>query len=160
MSKQDPIHIVRLSPDSDHVPTVASWTYAEWGHLSPGYTAESWCEAFRRECGDAGVPSVFVAMEGDQPVGTAALMARDMHSRPELTPWLASVFVLPEWRGQGIASRLVHRVEAEAADCGVSLFYLFTPDQQALYRRLGWQDHEEVRYRGEAVTVMTRQLGA
>ncbi|WP_104204528.1 GNAT family N-acetyltransferase [Billgrantia saliphila] len=160
MSKQDPINIVRLSPDSDHVPTVASWTYAEWGHLNPGYTAASWCEAFRRECGDGGVPSIFVAMEGDQPVGTAALMARDMDSRPELTPWLASVFVLPEWRGQGIASRLIRRVEAEAAGCGVDLFYLFTPDQQALYRRLGWQDHEDVDYRGEAVTIMTRRLDA
>ncbi|NIC05736.1 GNAT family N-acetyltransferase [Billgrantia bachuensis] len=158
MSKLDPINIVRLSPDSDHVPTVASWTYAEWGHLNPGYTAESWCEAFRRECGIAGVPSVFVAMEGDQPVGTAALMARDMDSRHELTPWLASVFVLPEWRGQGIASTLIRRVEEEASACGTTQFYLFTPDQQALYRRLGWHDHEELSYRGEEVTIMQRRL--
>lgn len=160
MSQQDPITIVRLSPDSDHVPTVASWTYAEWCHLNPGYTARSWCEAFRQECGEEGVPSVFVAMEGDQPVGTAALMARDMDSRPELSPWLASVFVLPEWRGQGIASRLIRRVEEEAAACGSRQFYLFTPDQQALYRRLGWRDHEALSYRGEEVTIMLRELEA
>lgn len=160
MSQQDPINIVRLSPDADHVPTVASWTYAEWGRLNPGYTAESWREAFRRECGDGGVPSVFVAMEGDQPVGTAALMARDMDSRPALTPWLASVFVLPEWRGQGIASALIRRVEEEAAAHGIGRFYLFTPDQQALYRRLGWQDHEKLCYRGEEVTIMLRRLEA
>ncbi|MCE8020996.1 GNAT family N-acetyltransferase [Halomonas sp. MCCC 1A11036] len=154
------ITIVRLSPDSDHLATVASWTYAEWGHLHPNSTANSYREALRRECGDGGVPSVFVAMQGDQPVGTAALLAEDMDSRRELTPWLASVFVLPEWRGQGIASTLIRRVEQEAADCGIRQFYLFTPDQQALYRRLGWQDHEDLCYRGEKVTIMLRQLEA
>ncbi|UYG05965.1 GNAT family N-acetyltransferase [Halomonas sp. LR3S48] len=157
---QDPINIVRLSPDSDHVATVASWTYAEWGHLHPNSTAESYRDAFRRECGDGGVPSVFVAMHGNKPVGTAALLAEDMDSRRELTPWLASVFVLPEWRGQGIASTLIRRVEEEAVACGVDHFYLFTPDQQALYRRLGWQDHEELSYRGEEVTIMRRRLEA
>ncbi|WP_111413490.1 GNAT family N-acetyltransferase [Billgrantia lactosivorans] len=154
------ITIVRLTPDSPHVASVASWTHAEWGHLNPDYTADSWRDAFRRECGDGGVPSVFVAMDGDQPVGTAALMARDMDDRPDLTPWLASVFVLPEWRGQGIATRLIRRVEQEAAACGTRRFYLFTPDQQALYRRLGWCDHEELSYRGEEVTIMLRELGA
>ncbi|MGQ4879242.1 GNAT family N-acetyltransferase [Billgrantia sp. LNSP4103-1] len=157
---KDPITLVRLVPASPHVATVAGWTYAEWGHLHPGSTAESYRDAFRRECGDGGVPSVFVAMEGDQPVGTAALLAEDMDSRRELTPWLASVFVLPEWRGQGIASRLVRRVEEEAAASGVDRFYLFTPDQQALYRRLGWRDLEELSYRGEEVTIMVRRLEA
>lgn len=157
---QHPITLVRLSPDSPHVATVASWTHAEWGHLNPDFTADTWRDAFRRECGDGGVPSVFVAMAGDQPVGTAALMAEDMDTRPDLTPWLASVFVLPEWRGQGIASTLIRRVEEEAVACGVDHFYLFTPDQQALYRRLGWRDHEELSYRGEDVTIMRRQLEA
>ncbi len=152
------ITIVRLIPDSHHVDTVASWTFAEWGHLHPGSTAESYREAFRRECGESGVPSVFVAMQGHRPVGTAALLAEDMDSRCELSPWLASVFVLPEWRGRGIAARLVRRVEEEAADSGFERFYLFTPDQQGLYRRLGWQDHEELSYRGENVTIMVREL--
>ncbi|AMC99383.1 GNAT family N-acetyltransferase [Halomonas chromatireducens] len=154
------ITIVRLNTDSDHVATVASWTYAEWGHLNPAYTAETWREAFRRECGDGGVPSVFVAMQGDRPVGTAALMAEDMASRRDLTPWLASVFVLPEWRGQGIAARLIRRVEEEAAACGIDQFYLYTHDQQGLYRRLGWCDHEILNYRGEEVTIMLRRLEA
>ena len=111
------------------------------------------------------VAPVFVAlvddeMKGERPVGTASLVADDMSDRPELTPWLASVFVLPEWRGQGIASRLVQRVEAEACANGIGYFYLYTPDQQALYRRLGWRDRETRTYRGEAVTIMDRRLDA
>ena len=98
-------------------------------------------------------------MQGETPVGTASLIADDMSIRRELSPWLASVFVVPEYRGQGIASTLVRRVEAEATASGFERFYLYTPDQQALYRRLGWQNEENVEYRREHVTVMARQLG-
>ncbi|GGX94024.1 N-acetyltransferase GCN5 [Litchfieldella qijiaojingensis] len=152
------ISIVRLSADSPHATTVAGWTYAEWGYLHPEESAEAYCEAFVAQCGEGGVPSVFVAMHGEAPVGTASLVVDDMSVRPELTPWLASVFVLPAWRGRGIASRLVQRVEHEAREWGIERCYLFTPDQQALYRRLGWRDHESLSYRGEEVTIMTRAL--
>ncbi|WP_435389741.1 GNAT family N-acetyltransferase [Halomonas sabkhae] len=112
----------------------------------------------RADCGPAGVPSVFAAMSGERPVGMASLVVDDMSDRRDLTPWLASVFVLPEWRGHGIASRLVRRVEEEAEAHGVGRCYLYTPDQQSLYRRLGWQDVEEREYRGEVVTIMQRDL--
>lgn len=153
----DAITILRLDADSPHVPVVAQWTFMAWGHLHPGKTLQEAIEETAAECGTCGVPSVFVAMQGDIPVGTASLIADDMSIRPELTPWLASVFVIPEWRGRGIASALVQRVEAEAQASRLGQFYLYTPDQQALYQRLGWQPIEQLGYRGENVTVMSRQ---
>lgn len=150
------IRITRLGGDSPHVATLAEWTHTEWGHLHPGRSLSAAIAEFRAECGAGGVPSVFAALHGDIPVGTASLVADDMSDRRELTPWLASVYVLPEWRGRGIASQLVRRVEEEAQAHGHGRFYLYTPDQQALYRRLGWRDLEDREYRGEAVTVMRR----
>ncbi|WP_447553636.1 GNAT family N-acetyltransferase [Vreelandella sp. EE22] len=153
------ISIERLFADSAHVPIVARWTFDTWGQqLHPERTfAEALIET-RLECGERGVPSLFVALVEGVAVGTASLIAEDIANRPELTPWLASVFVLPEWRGQGIASRLVQRVEQEARESGVERFYLYTPDQQALYQRLGWQEIEQITYAGERVTIMARQL--
>ncbi|GHA94336.1 GNAT family N-acetyltransferase [Modicisalibacter luteus] len=150
--------LVPLRPDSPHVVTVATWQHEAWGHLNPSLGFTGRCDEVRSECGSGGVPRVFVAMSNDRPVGTASLIECDMTSRPHLTPWLASVFVLPEWRGQGIASRLVKRVEEEARSTGLERFYLYTPDQQSLYGRLGWQEREHLTYRGEAVTIMTRTL--
>ncbi|MBZ9559612.1 MULTISPECIES: GNAT family N-acetyltransferase [Modicisalibacter] len=147
----------RLPPDSPHLDTVTRWTHDTWGHLNPALDFADRLAETRDECGEAGVPSVFVAMSGETPLGTASLIVDDMSSRPELTPWLASVFVLPEWRGRGIASALVRRVECEAREAGLERFYLYTPDQQALYRRLGWRDVESVDYRGETVTIMVRE---
>ncbi|WP_163647733.1 GNAT family N-acetyltransferase [Modicisalibacter sp. 'Wilcox'] len=149
----------RLLPDSPHVATVARWTHATWGHLDPTRSPAERLAETHSECGEAGVPSVFVALAGETPVGTASLIIDDMPSRPELTPWLASVFVHPEWRRHGIASALVKHVEREAREAGVATLYLYTPDRQALYRRLGWLAFESVDYRGETVTLMARSLG-
>ncbi|CAM3674707.1 MULTISPECIES: GNAT family N-acetyltransferase [Halomonas] len=152
------ITLQRLSADDPNIPIVARWTFGAWGHLHPGLTLEEAIELTKAECGSAAVPSIFVAMNGELPVGTASLVADDMSIRSELTPWLASVFVVPEWRGKGIASALVQRVEAEVLESGMEHFYLYTPDQQALYRRLAWQEEETLEYRGETVTLMSRQL--
>ncbi|PRY66544.1 acetyltransferase (GNAT) family protein [Vreelandella songnenensis] len=158
---QETLVLQRLQADSPHVPIVARWTFDTWGEqLYPGRTFVEAVEETRQECGEQGVPSLFVALAGGVAVGTASLVADDIPCRPELTPWLASVFVRPEWRGRGIASRLVQRVEQEARESGIEHFYLYTPDQQALYRRLGWQDIERLAYGGEAVTIMVRQLRA
>ncbi len=153
------IILQRLRADDPNAEIVAGWTFESWGHLHPGLTLEEAIQRLKAECGQGGVPSIFVAIQGETPVGTASLIADDMSIRREFTPWLASVFVVPEWRGQGIASALVRRIEVEAAESGIERFYLYTPDQQALYRRLGWQDEESLEYRGENVTVMSRQLG-
>lgn len=154
----DRLDILPLTPDSPRVATVAAWQFEQWHHLSPELSFADWLAQLRRECGSAGVPSVFLALLDGQAVGTASLVAQDMSLRPRLTPWLASVYVRPDWRGQGIAARLVRRVEDEARAAGVARCHLFTPDQQSLYRRLGWQERETLDYRGETVTIMTRSL--
>lgn len=150
--------IERLTPDAAIIDTVAEWTYGAWGHLSPEMDRAAWRTETCDNAGPAGVPSTFVARLGSRPVGTASLVAHDMTIRPALTPWLASVYVRPDARGRGIASALVRRVEREARHAGLTHFYLYTPDRQRLYARIGWQSIEETTYRGEYVTVMTRQL--
>lgn len=154
----DTLQIQRIEPDSPHVATLAAWEYRQWGQQGSGLSLAVATADFRRGCGFCGVPSVFAALVGEQPVGMARLVEEDMDSRPELTPWLASVFVLPEWRGRGVASRLVERVEEEARDSGIDQLYLFTPDQQSLYGRLGWREMEVSKHRGEPVTIMRRRL--
>jgi GNAT superfamily N-acetyltransferase len=52
-------------------------------------------------------------------MGSAAIIDSDMDTRPELTPWLASVFVAKEFRNQGVGSRLVEHVMEEVRKAGV-----------------------------------------
>ncbi|WP_286985742.1 GNAT family N-acetyltransferase [Halomonas sp.] len=152
------ITIERLSAASQQLDRVADWTFDAWGHLHPEADIDGWRQAVAQMCGPAGVPSVFVAMKEGQALGTASLSPDDMSIRRELSPWLASVYVPPEQRGQGLASALVRRVEREARDHGIEWLHLYTPDQQSLYRRLGWEELEELDYLGERVTIMRRRL--
>ena len=56
---------------------------------------------------------------------TASLVSNDLPSRPDLTPWLASVLVRPEFRGRGYSAPLVRHVEAAAAPIESTL-WLYT----------------------------------
>src|SRR5690606_12830155 len=95
-----------------------------------------------------------VAEDQQTLLGSASLLADDMSSHPELTPWLASVYVAEQHRGQGIGSTLVRRVMQHARDIGIKRLYLYTPDQEKLYARLGWQVLSGEQYNGTAVTIM------
>jgi N-acetylglutamate synthase-like GNAT family acetyltransferase len=82
-----------------------------------------------------------------------------MDTKPELSPWLASVYVLPEHRQKFIGSNLVLHIMNQAKKAGIETLYLFTPDKEHFYQNLGWQTVSEEIYRGHLVKVMQVNLG-
>ena len=104
------------------------------------------------------IPTTFVAV-GDDLLGSAAIVACDMETHGDLSPWLASVYVSDRYRRHGVGSALVRHVMYEAARNGFDALYLFTPDRESFYRRLGWNRYETTIYHGEAVVVMHADLG-
>lgn len=148
--------LVRPLAETGHATTVAGWLHAAW------WADEDWSlagtEAWLRAAAGPAIPIVFVAEIGGEPVGTATLDNEDLAARPDLSPWLASVWVRPDRRGQGVARRLVARVEAQARAMGHRELWLFTPDVPGVYRRLGWADAGREEWRGRPVTLMRRVL--
>ena len=142
------------------VPVLAQWHHAEWAHLNPGQTLESRLQKMQLFLGDALIPSMFCQEENNGVLGSAALVECDMDSHRELTPWLASVYVRADRRGEGIGSTLVQQVMTMAAQHGINELYLFTPDRAAFYQRLGWQIVAHEHYHNEAVTLMKVNLSA
>jgi GNAT superfamily N-acetyltransferase len=102
----------------------------------------------------------FVLLDGDTPAGTASLAHDDLDSRPDLTPWLAGVYVPPAFRGRGHAAALVRHVEAAARAAGVGTLWLYTWTAAPLYARLGWVQtglEHEIK-RNHQVVLMRRDL--
>ena len=150
--------IVPLAERPDLVPLVAEWGHATWGHLTPGATAAKRAERLKRHLQVDAVPSTVVALDAaGVPVGSAALLAHDIDGDPR-GPWLASVYVVPERRGEGFGKAVVRAIEASAARAGIELLYLFTPDKMSFYASLGWTATETLDYRGEHITVMTKRV--
>lgn len=104
------------------------------------------------------IPSTWFAEDNATLLGSAAIIESDMETHPTLTPWMASVFVAPEHRGKGVGSALVKHVVASAREAGHNAIYLFTPDQEALYTKLGWKTLQADTYRGCQVTIMHYDL--
>ena len=152
------MRIEYLADFPELVPVLAKWHHNQWSYLNPGRSLASRVEELQKYHGRRQIPATVVAMSGDLPVGSASLIAHDMDTHMELSPWLASVFVLPAHRRKGIASALVRRIEREAGELGVRVLYLFTPDQEALYARLHWITISREDYRGERVVVMERKF--
>ena len=140
------------------LPTIARWHHAEWGHYSAERTVETMSERLRGHMNRDRIPLTVVAHEGDLAVGTAGLVECDMKTRRHLTPWLADVVVHPERRNAGIGTRVVEFTLERARELGVRRLYLFTPDRESFYARMGWSVLERTEYRGELVVVMQIDL--
>ena len=86
------------------------------------------------------------------------LVAHDMESRLQWSPWLAGVVVAPEHRRRGIGAALTERVAIEARSLGFFTLYLYTFSTEQYYSRLGWQFIERDSYLGADVTIMSLNL--
>jgi N-acetylglutamate synthase-like GNAT family acetyltransferase len=149
--------IIDLKFEPHHISVLAGWHHGEWSFLNPNWSVEQREEDMRLHLTDDLVPSTFVALE-EQLSGSAAIVEHDMDSKPDLSPWLASVFVAPEHRCKGVGSKLVIYVMEKAKQAGIPVLYLFTPDKERFYQKLGWQPISKETYRGHLVTVMQANL--
>jgi GNAT superfamily N-acetyltransferase len=148
-----------LADRPEFLAILARWHHDEWGYLHPGDTAEKRAVRMEEHLGKTQIPTTFTAVTEGKPVGSASLVDYDMEDREDLTPWLASVYVVPEYRRRGIASALVRRVEEEARALGVVTLYLFTWDQERLYAGLGWSVLERTEYKAEEIVIMSKKIG-
>ena len=151
------IHVAYLADHPEVVPAVAGWLHAEWGHL-PGASLENRTLQIEAQAQHRAIPCAFVAFDDSRPIGSASLVASDMRSHPDWTPWLAAVYVAPPVRGRGVGSALSLRVAQEAHALGYEKLFLFTPSQQRLYARLGWRELATEFYNTRQVTVMVCDL--
>jgi GNAT superfamily N-acetyltransferase len=149
--------VVSTSDRPDLVPTVAHWLWdAFWN--SDGYSLEHTLAAVRESVTARPMPRTLILLANGEPVGTASLAAHDLDERPDLTPWLAGVFVVPHARGRGHAGRLISAVEKEARTASIPTLWLYTNTAERIYARAGWQTVETVQHGGKPVALMRREL--
>jgi len=145
--------IINLADAPAYLQTLAAWHHEEWRALNPGQTLEQRMQKMQAHLEGDFIPSTYLAVDG-QLLGSAAIVESDMDNRKDLSPWLASVYVDKQYRQQGIGSRLIRYIVDMAKHKEIKKLYLFTPDQEYFYQRLGWQVLEKTRYRGVEVTIL------
>lgn len=127
-----------------------------WRYVFPDHTAADRAARFLAHQNYETLPIAWIAHEGNNALGTAALRTHDLESREDLSPWLGGVFVQPQYRGRGIATALCKTVEKKAASMDISRLYLFTHGEESLYERMGWEPQETTLWHGHLCTIMSK----
>lgn len=138
----------------------AWWAFKTWGKYNRAYTFTKRIESFTEHCNLDEIPfTVLYLSEEGLPLGMASLRLND-GIRPEIGPWLGSVYVDPSVRRLGIGARLVKEIERKAKEIGYDKIYLLTYEETLpnWYLKLGWKEVGEDVCHGNPVTVMEIDL--
>ena len=128
--------IVHLADVPQYLPIVAYWNYREW-HAGKRPFDEI-IHRYQQRLNYTEVPVTLVAVEDTMPVGSVSIKMDDLMERTDLNPWLASLYVVADYRGKGIGYKLLQAVQDTARVVGITRLYLYTHTANALYERDGW----------------------
>jgi len=131
----------------------------EWSSVFPGWTEQKAAEEFEAQLQSPGLPATWLAFDGKRLIGSISALLEDA---PELSdipgPWLASFYIVPEARGNGVAQALMRTAGDAVAGLGYNAWYLFTERHDAYYARYGWILIERRELHGQTVALMRQEL--
>lgn len=152
----------RISPlarVSEFIPLLARWHHEQWHHLNDrSYDLAARIKDYEQTAVSQTIPLMFVAHTEEQPLASARLVEHDMDNHPELTPWLASLYVAESYRHHGIATALIKTIETAARAEQFKRLYLYTEDSQSLYEKLSWRILATEVYHDADVCIMYKDL--
>ncbi|MEH0390709.1 GNAT family N-acetyltransferase [Vibrio mimicus] len=83
------------------------------------------------------IPQFYLLTYNGKVVGCYGLILNDFISRHDLYPWLCSVYISPEHRGQRLSGTIFSHAKEIVRMMGYSNLYL-TTDHDGLYEKFGW----------------------
>jgi predicted N-acetyltransferase YhbS len=142
-----------------HLGAVATLLHHEWGKLSPWASLLEIEKRLAIQLDAPGVPFTLVALDDmDVLLGTAGVKLFELPEHRDKMHWLGEVCVMTGLRGQGVGTALIRACIAESWRHRLPALYLYTPDQQTLYARLGWKELQRDFVNGESVSIMCLTL--
>jgi GNAT superfamily N-acetyltransferase len=110
-------------------------------------------------CNHDEIPLALIAVGKDQKIlGTAALKARSIDTHRYLSPWLAAMFVVERYRGQGIGVALIEEIEKNAIRLGYNYVYVGSGGVTPAMRTGGWSLLDESEATRGPIQIFKRNL--
>ncbi len=132
--------IAPLSHYPEFSETCAAWSFGSWGCHTKGRTLSKSMMGYKdRIKNEDTIPLTWVGILNKKIIGMISLVENDHDEHKDLSPWLASMFIHPDFRGKGYASALIQFLHREAQKLGFKKLYLYTPDAQDLYVKNNWK---------------------
>ncbi len=117
------------------IPVVMDWMAKEWPSTATPQAREF------RVCGHkkrGQLPCALVAREAGSPVGVISLVLYEKGIQEGRPHWVDAVWVLPQFRGKGLAHRLLAAAEEKARSLQLDRLYALT-EIPNFYLKAGWE---------------------
>lgn len=147
-----------LADHPQFIPTIAEWILTEWGYRERNETIESIISNLGTQLNTEYPPMALVGLNQGVPISCSSIKIRELGSFPSYLHWLASVYVLPEFRNQGIGSLVVEYSSRIASKVGIQELFLYTHSHEDFYSHLGYSAVERPYYQGREIVIMRRLL--
>lgn len=130
--------IQQLKNRPEYIRLVTDWLYEAFvKDHSPDFSYEDLLESIKSR-------EIYILLDRDQCVGTVSLFDNDLKRLPELTPWLAALYVDECYRGRGYAKVLIKHLVSEVEKRGYQQLYLRTETAGEYYKKLGWTFYMDI----------------
>lgn len=125
--------IMKLKECPDKKEEAANWFHSKWG-----IPVNAYLESMDASLNGDVVQEWYLCLDGDKIIAGMGEIKNDFHDKKELSPNICAVYTENEYRGKGIAGRLLNYVVKDNRDRGISPVYLIT-DYTNFYERYGWE---------------------
>lgn len=111
----------------------ANWFHSKWNIPKKAYL----------ECMNAYLKGEtnygwYLCLDNDRIVAGMGVIENDFHNRKDLSPNVCAVYTEEDYRGKGIAGRLLNMVVDDCRQKGISPLYLVT-NHTGFYEHYGWE---------------------
>lgn len=147
--------ISRLVEVPSLAPRLAAAHAREWSHLYANWNESAALSDFTAEGGSADIPTTWVAHHPTHgPMGSVSLVKDDLPGHPDLNPWLASLYVFPEFRGRKLGRILIREALNFLRLRNYPEAFLFTENLASYFSKFNFTFHDHAHAEGRTVTVM------
>ena len=133
---KDNIEIINLADRPQFIEEVSKLIWEQWSKHE-GRTLDEALYRTRHSIKKDQVPQTYIAIKGDEMLGTVHIWNNDLKCRQDLTPWMAALLVKPEYRNMGIGTMLQKKCIEVAGGMKYKSIYLIT-DHDGYYEKSGW----------------------
>ncbi len=143
------------------IPELAALLHQEWADLyqAAGIDQAQLQQVLTERTAVDTLPITLVLVKDEELVGAGSIKLTEPGTKEGLSPWLAGIYVKPQYRGLGLGRGIVLALEAKAQQLGVETLYLSADSAVDFYLSLGWQVLERLESLGvRDVALMSKRI--
>jgi GNAT superfamily N-acetyltransferase len=143
---------------ADHhrlIPALENYFQSEWSEYYGPKASGSALSDVKFLCNKSKLPIGLIALKQGGFIGSVALRHKSA-SHEKLSPWLTSLYVVPEARQQGVGTRLINAIEKLSMDLGYSKIFARSSTAVDLFIKNNWVPFDWIG--DKCLTILSKDL--